>query len=642
MAGMWGILFLYMHPISGQVDSLFQAYKAEADEDKAKAIFIQIQTRCKQDVSCYKPVVEFLLGDGPWSDLIGRTYAHLASAFISVQLMEEGKNAGLRGIERFSGHEPNQWLMMLQLSTAIGYSFLSKADSALYHADKAEQLIRSLGQVAFAYRPDYIRAVAYESLHMDKLAVHYMSRSYDYVKDSDDRMSKGFVLIGLLRLAKSSKNNTAFDYYLKEYVDFSKTGNMSPDAMHAHLEILFKEDKEGIRTLEYKIRQIMADTSSGSGGLRPTSSLLHLIDLYTANGEYEKAIYELRQMLQDTSLDAIEQTILGVYERLGRNFEQTGQIDSAYRYSVLYASALEQVYEKNLSQRIAEYEVKFQTQEKNRELAQQQLVIEQKNMRLRTLWGVLLFLGIIALIAGVFYQKRLAYQKEIRMKETEINQQRIRELEHQNTLLSLNSMIEGQETERLRIAQDLHDGLGSLLTTVKSHFSVIQREIETLKDIHFFDRTNHLIDEACQEVRRIAHDMVPHSIQISGLTGALEELQTSIEIRGISCGLEVHTFNDKTLTEQKASMIYRIIQEITSNAVKHSGASQLHIQLIGHEGMLHIMIEDNGRGFDINAVANTKGIGLRSIDSRVKYLAGEIRYDSSPQHGTTVNMELPI
>jgi len=208
--------------------------------------------------------------------------------------------------------------------------------------------------------------------------------------------------------------------------------------------------------------------------------------------------------------------------------------------------------------------------------------------------------------------------------------QKIKELEQNNKLLSLNSMLEGQEVERLRIAQDLHDGLGGLLTTVKAHFNTIEKEIDNIKNINLYEKTNKLIDEACIEVRRIAHDMVPHSIKISGLRGGLE------------CEIDIHGQKLDHLPAEKASMIYRIIQETTNNAVKHAKANKLFIQLLEHENNLHITVEDDGQGFDINNILSKKGMGLKNIDSRINYLSGKINYDSSPNHGTTVNIEIPI
>ena len=203
-------------------------------------------------------------------------------------------------------------------------------------------------------------------------------------------------------------------------------------------------------------------------------------------------------------------------------------------------------------------------------------------------------------------------------------------------------MIEGQESERLRIAQDLHDGLGGLLTTVKAHFNAIEREIANIKEMNIYEKTNQLIDEACVEVRRIAHDMVPYSLKMNGLQGVLADIRQTVLGKGIHCDVDIHNVKEEVLGEQKVVMIYRIIQEVVNNALKHSGASHMLIQLVGHENGLNVMIEDNGKGFDVNQLLQGKGLGLKSIESRVKYLEGNLNIDSTPNQGTTINIEIPL
>ena len=135
--------------------------------------------------------------------------------------------------------------------------------------------------------------------------------------------------------------------------------------------------------------------------------------------------------------------------------------------------------------------------------------------------------------------------------------------------------------------------------------------------------------------------MVPYSIKIAGLKGALEDLRESIQARGLPCELEIFNADLLVLNEQHSNMLYRIIQEVTTNAVNHANASKLFIQLICHKDGLNVLIEDNGKGFDINQLLSGGGLGLKSIDSRVSYLGGKINYDSSPGHGTTINISLP-
>ena len=640
-----GLVIVALHTllsIAGysQVDSLFEAYLREPDETSSKNIFFKIQSRCKKDLPCYQPVVQFLDSSTSITPLVCRTHYYLTSALFTSQLIAETKNAGTRGIRQIGSYGPNKWLMLLHNTTALAYGHLSMVDSALYHANKAEQLVRQLNEPTYAWRPDYSRYNAYESIHQAELALLYLKRSYGYLKESDDRMNKGFILVELLRLTSRQHNTSEFDVYLREYVKFQKEGNRSTDVIHANLQSLFKDDPDAIKILEDKLRKIESDTTSSHSGINPVTSRMKLIDLYMQGHENEKAVVELKKLIADTT--SSDQVLHNAYAGLIENYEGLGKVDSAYLYAKRFQAFQEERYQKNMADQIAAYEVKFQTQEKDQAIAQQQLTIQQDRLRQRTLLAVLVMLGLVALFTWIYYRKKLSYQNRIRLQDMELNQKRIEELEHRNKLLSLHSMIEGQEAERLRIAQDLHDGLGGLLTTVKAHFTAIQREMESLQNIGLFDRTTGLIDEACQEVRRIAHGMVPHSIQISGLLGALEELADALNLQGMICDVEVHQYPEGKLNEQKAAMIYRIIQELTQNAVRHGKGTHIHIQLIGHDGRLHIMVEDNGTGFDIATSGQQKGLGLKSVDSRIKYLGGTILYDSSPQHGTVVNMEIPV
>lgn len=624
----------------GQADSLFKAYLQADDEATARRLFFSIQSHCQKDLSCYQPVIQFLESAEPITPLVSRTHFMLANALFTSHLMEETRNSALHSIRVLSSSTPDRWLMLLHNTAALAYGHLSMVDSALYHASQVDKLIGQLHETSYAWRPDYLRYNAYVSIHQYDLALLYLKRSYGYLEPTGDRMNKGFVLVELLRLTAEHKDNVEFESWLRQYVRFQKEGNKPADIIHANLQSLFKDDPDAIKTLEDKLQKIKADSTSTYSGIDPVTTRMRLIELYTQADEHEKALGELKKLISDSTTS--DQVLHNAYTGLIENYKKVGQMDSAFRYAVLFQAFQEQRYQQNLADQIAAYEIRFQTQEKDKAIAQQKLTIQQNRLHQRSLWAVLIGLGVIALFTWIYYRNQLSYQHRIRLKDMELNQKRIEELEHRNKLLSLHAMLEGQEAERLRIAQDLHDGLGGLLTTVKTHFNAIQREMESLQRISIFDQTNHLIDEACQEVRRIAHGMVPHSIQISGLIGAMEELVDAIRLQGMACDLEVHQFPEGKLNEQKAVMIYRIIQELTQNAVKHSAATRIHIQLLGHQDQLHIMVEDNGHGFDVEMAGQQKGLGLKSIDSRIKYLGGHIQFDSSAQHGTVVNMEIPV
>jgi signal transduction histidine kinase len=195
-------------------------------------------------------------------------------------------------------------------------------------------------------------------------------------------------------------------------------------------------------------------------------------------------------------------------------------------------------------------------------------------------------------------------------------------------------MIEGQEVERKRVAKDLHDGLGGLLATVKARLSA---------EAPAAAASNQLIDRACTEVRRIAHNMMPQTLALSGFSGSVRDIVAQLNHRGLDTELEIIGQPDLRLDEDGQAMLLRILQELTHNVVKHAEAEKLFIQLLDQPNQLLLTVEDDGKGFNADYVRlEKKGIGLDNIASRVAYLRGDIQYDSSPGHGTTVTLTLPL
>ena len=633
------IIILRSDTMFGQVDSLLNQYLTESDDTKARTLFMKIQGKCKNDFSCYQPVIKYL--DSQTTDAVkSRTYSFFCSALQSSYLFDECILVGRKAIEEYGNHvlEPS-WLYLVNNSLAMAYGHVSKVDSALYFADKSEKHIQKHPELAkYAWRPDYARFNAYEAIKKRDLSYQYLEKSYSFLKNSADRMSKGFVLFELVRLSDIRGKNKAFDRYLKEYVQFNKEGNKKPDEIHANLSLLFKDDKDAIQILEDKLKKIESDTAT-SLVINPISEKMQLISLYTQAGDYKKAIRKLHKILADSSSTS-DFVIHNAYLGLIENFELGKQWDSAYVYAKKLYQFQKHRYEKNLADKISEFEVAYQTRQKEIEIQQQKTSIAENKLKLRTSYAMLIGTGIVGLLWFLFLSNRSKQQKIIMEKEQQIQRQKIIQLEQENKVLSLNALIEGQELERLRIAQDLHDGLGGLLTTVKAHFNVIRKEMEQIEKLNVYAKTNELIDEACSEVRRIAHDMVPHSVKMTGLTGALENLKDGIIARGLNCDIDIHGFHNNMLSEQKSSMLYRILQELTTNVVKHAGASHIFIQIMAAADELQILVEDDGTGFDTNE-NNHKGLGLKSVQSRVEFLGGQWMIDSTPSHGTTVHIRLP-
>lgn len=224
-----------------------------------------------------------------------------------------------------------------------------------------------------------------------------------------------------------------------------------------------------------------------------------------------------------------------------------------------------------------------------------------------------------------------------------MQEQKIRELETEKQLMATQSLLKGQEEERSRIAKDLHDGLGGLLSGVKLQLGAMKGNlILSEQDGLTFNRVLNNLEESIGEMRRVAHNMMPETLLKFGLPQALEDYCEGLSRQqpfSIQCdfrGLEERMEHSTEL------VLYRIVQELINNAVKHSGASSILVQIIRHDKeQLNLTVEDNGTGFDTNQ-EYTNSAGLRNIVSRVKYLNGKIDIQSESGKGTSVYIECEI
>lgn len=290
-------------------------------------------------------------------------------------------------------------------------------------------------------------------------------------------------------------------------------------------------------------------------------------------------------------------------------------------------------------------EKKHETEKKEKEIADltvantsKELAVEKRN---RWLLGGGLSGLLLLVILGSRY--RIIKQKQIiATKESALQLEQIKFLTRQQQVVSLQSMVNGQETERSRIAKDLHDGLGGLFSTIKMYFSTLQHEQESLNQNELFNKSYKLIDTASEEVRRIAHNMMPEGLMKLGLIPALEDMCSNISAAK-QVQVKLQSFGmAKRFNASTEIMLYRIVQELLNNIIKHAQATEVIVQFNREGNQLTVTVEDNGRGFSIEESDDKKHKGLETIKSRVNYLNGQISIDSEIDVGTTVLMDFFI
>jgi len=201
-------------------------------------------------------------------------------------------------------------------------------------------------------------------------------------------------------------------------------------------------------------------------------------------------------------------------------------------------------------------------------------------------------------------------------------------------------MLEGQKNERKRIAQDLHDGLGGILSSAKYQLEKVKKEIDKLENLDLFSSAETLIANAYKEVRRISHDMMPGALVKLGLFAAVEDLADQLNESRKTIVKPQWFTSDQEMDDKTKVSLYLIIQEAATNAMKYSQAKNLIIQLSKGNGYYQLTIEDDGIGFD-NTDESKHGIGLKKIKSRVNYLDGEIEILTKPGEGVSMEISVP-
>ncbi|MVT08232.1 sensor histidine kinase [Chitinophaga sp. ysch24] len=195
------------------------------------------------------------------------------------------------------------------------------------------------------------------------------------------------------------------------------------------------------------------------------------------------------------------------------------------------------------------------------------------------------------------------------------------------------------ENERKRIAADLHDSIGPLLSTIKLNLHSIG--VTDPQDKLLIDRSSGYIDEVIRGLRQISHNLLPATLERKGLTEALREFIRQLSAKE-SLEIKFNTSGQINIPPEKEIHVFRIIQEIAHNTLKHAKATQLQIVLTRESGFFLVLVKENGIGFDVKkARMESSGLGMKSLAIRTDILNGSLSIDSTPGQGTNYFVKIP-
>ncbi|HLP35326.1 sensor histidine kinase [Lacibacter sp.] len=318
-----------------------------------------------------------------------------------------------------------------------------------------------------------------------------------------------------------------------------------------------------------------------------------------------------------------------IYKAIALNYEKAGNYAAASELYKKMNDLKDSTYSHASEEALAEMKTKYETEKKEKIIQEQQFNLTRKNYLITGISLILIF----GLALGWLFYNRNQLKQKAKLQQTVFEQQQ----------LAASAVMKAEEKERQRIAKDLHDGVGQMMSAAKMNLSAFENEIQfsNADQKLSFERIIGLVDESCKEVRTVSHQMMPNMLLKSGLGKAVAEFLDKIDQKVIKVNLHVEGLQER-LNEDVEIVLYRVLQECVNNVIKHSGASQLDIALIKDKDGISATIEDNGKGFDLKQLDEESGIGLKNMKARIDYLNGTIDFDSSPGKGTLVAIHLPL
>lgn len=325
---------------------------------------------------------------------------------------------------------------------------------------------------------------------------------------------------------------------------------------------------------------------------------------------------------------------------MARYYEESGDYKNGLKYYKEYKEIADSMASAENKQYATDQEVKFETSKKENQIKEleaekkiQDLNIRQKNTLNYLLAGSSLIAILIAFLSYRTYTQKRRLQ-----------QLRINELEAEKQLTATEAVLKGEEQERTRLAKDLHDGLGGMLSGIKYSFNTMKGNlIMTPENAQAFERSMDMLDSSIREMRRVAHNMMPEALVKFGLDTALSDFCNDINQTGaLNVRYQSIGMTNAQLDQTTSITIYRIIQELINNSLKHAGAKNAIVQISRIDGTISITVEDDGKGFDTSILNKSKGIGWSNIQNRVEFLKAKLDVQSSPDKGTSVQIDVSI
>lgn len=385
----------------------------------------------------------------------------------------------------------------------------------------------------------------------------------------------------------------------------------------SNVAIVYKVTKNYKEAIEYNFKAIaLAEETGNRWNMAATYN--NIGSLYGGMGNYKEAIVYSEKAMAIAKEIKAQELIESIYDTMAEAASIAGDYKSAYAYQKLFSTSVNEFVNTEYTRQLSELNVKYETEKQQAVILQQKLEINKRNF-----WLLLASIALVFLVIAAYFVWR-NYKNALD-----------RKLQEQQEI-EARALFEGEQNERIRLARDLHDGVGQMLSLIKMNMSNLP-EGDTMTQ-----KTMDLVDKTITEVRNVSHNLIPEELNF-GIFPALEDFVEKVNSSGVQ-KMEADISPEvkrRAFKKQEELSIYRIVQEIVNNIVKHADASVIRLSMSQHTDGTLLAIHDNGKGINMDAIHSSTGIGWKNINARVHLMSGEITIHSTKQSGTQIEITLP-
>lgn len=637
-AAAYGFLFLLPLFVLSQTQELDSLQKLAQSATGEKQIDLYIQIASRAATVHADTAMFFVKKASALAEQTGRRADKMLTVFMT------GRVLSLKGNYALSMKYFNESLEMAQQEKhdSITACSLHGLGNSLWQLGKhAEALEKHFGALRLREKIKDTRGIAvsktnigmvYQSQNKWSLAETYVLDALALFKEMDDPALQLLTMHTLANIyGPQGKIKEAFDLDEKGIAIAEKTNNeLAKSLFYDNMGncYLFGDPPNYQKAFEYFTKTLLID-SAFSNKKQMSDSYVNLGGVFFEQKKYAEAVPYLQRSILLAEESGYIQGKVKALKMLSTAYRQSGQTDEAFAILQQAMNAKDSLVNASSEARIAEMQTVYETEKKQQRIDLQEAQLSKKNYLLAATIITAILLGLL----GVSAWRRFRLKQKTRLQQEIIKQQE----------LATKAVMEAEEDERQRIARDLHDGIGQMMSAAKMNLSAFESNHSFVNGEQqaSLEKIIGLVDESCKEIRNVSHNMMPNALLKNNLATAIGDFIDKLDKNG----LQVHLYTEgleQRMDAHLETVFYRVIQECVNNVIKHADATLLDISIIRDKQGISATIEDNGKGFDINGKEQFEGIGLKNIRTRIEYLKGTVEMNSAPGKGMLTALNVPV